>query len=203
MHSVLDGSAGHRLSLDAYLKDFDREFWAVRAPGFWKLERQQSFKEPGYGSWEAFDNGDWDGSLRLLDEQRDDFREYYRRIAAHGFATRRVRVIEEPMTPYLKWELHVLRLRHQFGGRTRVVRPDQIRSFEKGETLPEIYTLGTDLMYQAIYDERGILEGAVRYADRDLVTRCRNLIETLYAVGEDLDSFFERNADELEPSRKA
>jgi hypothetical protein len=30
----------------------------TRCPGFWKLERQQTSKEPGYDSWEAFARGD-------------------------------------------------------------------------------------------------------------------------------------------------
>ncbi|WP_431894775.1 hypothetical protein [Micromonospora haikouensis] len=34
-------------------------------PGFWKLERQQTFKEPGDEGWRAFADGRWEESLRI------------------------------------------------------------------------------------------------------------------------------------------
>ncbi|MFC4019157.1 DUF6879 family protein [Micromonospora sp. GCM10011542] len=58
--------------------------------GFWKLERQQTFKEPGDAGWQAFADGRWEDSLRILDGRRPEFEGYYRRIADNGFATRRV-----------------------------------------------------------------------------------------------------------------
>lgn len=39
---------GQRLGLDDYSEDFGRHFWRSGSEGFWKLERQQSFQEPGW-----------------------------------------------------------------------------------------------------------------------------------------------------------
>lgn len=199
MPDLLRGSSGQRLSLNDYWDDFEKNFWTVRDPGFWKLERQQTFQEPDDGSWVAFAAGRWDEAMRLLERQRKAFFGYYQRIAEYGFFTRRVRVVEKPISPYLQWELHVLRLRHEYGGRVRVLGPDQVRAHETSGRLPEIYTLGTDLMYQAVYDQRGILESGIRFSDQPLVVRCQRFIESLYAVGEDLDSFFEREVAGLAP----
>jgi hypothetical protein len=118
MHDLLDGQPGERLDLDEYWADFEQRFWKTSSLGFWKLERQQTFKEPGDDGWEAFSQGRWDDSMRILQARRSEFDDYYRRIADNGFATRRVRVVEEPLTPYLQWELHVLQLRHECGGLT-------------------------------------------------------------------------------------
>lgn len=46
-------SRGQRLGLDDYSEDFSRHFWRSGSEGFWKLERQQSFQEPGVESLEA------------------------------------------------------------------------------------------------------------------------------------------------------
>ncbi|MGW3611088.1 DUF6879 family protein [Micromonospora sp. NPDC005163] len=201
MHDLFGGDPGERIRLENYWADFEDRFWRTTDPGFWKLERQQTFKEPGDGGWQAFADGRWDDSLRILKARRPEFQRYHRRIAENGFATRRVRVVEEPLTPYLQWELHVLRLRHEYGGLTRVVGADAVRAAESGGPLPEIYTLGTEVMYEAVYDADGVLASARRWRDPELVTRCQAFIESLYQDGEPLDGFFGRVVAPLEPPR--
>ncbi|MCZ7422968.1 hypothetical protein O7605_26035 [Verrucosispora sp. WMMA2121] len=201
MHELLDGDPGELLTLDDYWADFEKRFWKTGPPGFWKLERQQTFKEPNEEGWQAFAAGRWDESLRILDARRPEFEGYYRRIADSGFATRRVRVVREPLTPYLQWELHVLRLRHEYGGLTRVVGPDRVADVEAEDPLPEIYTLGTDVMYEAVYDADGVLEAARRWRNPRVVTRCQEFMESLYHDGEPLDEYFARAVAPLEPPR--
>lgn len=199
MHDVFGGDSGATLTLAEYWPEFEARFWQTSPPGFWKLERQQTFQEPNNESWRAFAQGRWEESLRLIEAERRAFGDYYRRAAELGFRTRRVRVVEKPISPYLQWELHVLRLRHECGGRTRVVGPDQVATFELECPLPEIYTLGLNLMYEAVYDADGTLAAARRFTDRDLIARCQRLIEDLYHLGEPLDEFFTRDVATLEP----
>ncbi|PKW14975.1 hypothetical protein A8926_2634 [Saccharopolyspora spinosa] len=180
------------MPLDEYRADFQRHFWRIEEPGFWKLERQQHFKEPGNDSWAAFASGDWAEAMRLIESRRSSLADYYRRIAEQGFGTWRVRVVEEPITPYLQWELHLLRIRHECGGKVHVVDVEQVEHFEKVGSLPEIYTLGNDVMYQAEYDKDGVLQAGIRYQDRSLITRCQQFIQDLYEMGESLSSYFER-----------
>src|SRR5688500_10085517 len=199
MHDILVDDQGELLTLAAYWADFEKSFWATRPPGFWKLERQQSFREPGDESWEAFAAGSWAESLRILDNRRTEFADYYRRISDSGFATRRVRVVDQPLTPYLQWELHVLRLRHECGGQTRVIGSNQLTAHEERHALPELYTLGTDVMYEAIYASNGVLAAARRWRAPALISRCQRFIEDLYDSGEPLDTFFARVVAPLEP----
>ncbi|WP_444947432.1 DUF6879 family protein [Micromonospora ureilytica] len=201
MHDLFRGDPGEQLRLEDYWADFGDRFWRTGDPGFWKLERQQSFKEPGDQGWRAFADGRWGDSLRILDARRPEFQSYYRRIADSGFATRRVRVVEEPLTPYLQWELHVLRLRHEYGGLTRVVGPDTVAAAESGGQVPEIYTLGTEVMYEAVYDADGVLASARRWRDPDVVASCQSFIGSLYQGGESLDEFFARVVAPLGPPR--
>ncbi|MEU7832194.1 DUF6879 family protein [Nonomuraea sp. NPDC049129] len=202
MINLLDGAVGERMELDAYYADFEQNFWVIADLGFWKLERRQCFKEPGYDSWEAFAKGDWEESLRILEAGRADMADYHRRIEEYGFVACRVRVVEEPITPYLQWELHALRVRDQCGGSVRVVTPDQVADFENDAPLPEIYTLGDAVMYEAIYDNDGVLESVRRFVDRDLIVRCQRFIQDLYEVGQPLESFFASHVAALPAPRQ-
>lgn len=197
MRDPLVGAAGETTELADYYADFERHFWAMDSLGFWKLERQQHFQEPGYDSWEAFARGDWAESLRLLEAGRADMAAYHHRIKEHRFAAKRVRIVEEPLTPYLHWELYALRVRDQCGGAVRVLGPQRVAHLEVSGPLPEIYTLGSAIMYEAVYDERGILAAARRYTDRDLIARCQRLIADLYAQGEPLAAYFDRSVVHL------
>lgn len=199
MPSPLGDAVGESLSLDALFADVEEHFWNSGDLGFWKLERQQTFREPGYDSWEAFARGDWEESLRLLEAGRSGLTQYHRKIAQHGFAARRVRVIEEPLTDYLQWELHALRVRDESGGPIRVLDAGHVARFEEDGPLPEIYTLGTDVLYEAVYDSQGTLTAGRRFTDPRLVLHCQQFIASLYAVGEPLSGWFDKHVAPLPP----
>ncbi len=197
----LDEAQGELLPLDPYRRDFAQRQWTIAGQGSWKLERQQVFAEPGFASWEAFSRGDWAGALRLIEEERDYLREFSQENERRGITLFRVRIVEEPITPYLQWELHLLRLRAECGERIRVVGADRIGALEARGPLPEIITLGDETVYKILYSEEGALAGAVRFADAGITTRCRTFIEELYGLGEDLIPYFDREAAHLPPPR--
>ncbi|MET4925305.1 hypothetical protein P3L51_23615 [Streptomyces sp. PSRA5] len=202
MRSLLMDASGERLELDAYLEDFDKRFWKAGSSdeaSFWKLERRQSFKEPGVESWEAFFRGEWGTALALIAEQKDHYERYFQRIADHGFGLHRVRVVEEPVTPYLQWELHLLRLKEQCGEDTRIVKVDDISPLESGTEFPEIAIIGSSALYEIIYDDDGTLAGGIRYTDEGLISDCRKIIRDIHGSGERLEAFFERRVAPLTP----
>ncbi|WJD97237.1 DUF6879 family protein [Streptomyces antimycoticus] len=200
---VLDISQGDRLSRDAYRADFRERVWGDEGHDSWKLERQQHFQEPGSDSWKAFSQGDWEGALRLIEQRRDGLLQYMGEAAKRNFSLYRVRVVEEPIAPYLQWELHLLRLRAECGERIRVVGPEHIRGFEESGPLPELVSLGGRTLYKVVYDSRGISDGAVRFVDPDVLTRWEEFIEGLYEAGEEMSSYFERKVAPLPPPTAA
>lgn len=199
MRSPLHGAVGEPLALKDYYADFEKHFWHCSDLGFWKLERQQTFREPGYDSWEAFWRGDWDESLQLLEAGRADMAEYHRKVDQSGFVARRARVVQEPLTDYMQWELHALRVRDQCGGPVRVTDADQVAQYEDDGPLPEFCTLGDHVVYQALYDEQGVLHAAVKFVDQQLVLRCREFIMNVYEAGQPLAAWFDRNVAPLPP----
>lgn len=183
---------GERLDLVSYREDFSPRFWSVRNTVIWKVERQQEFRQPESPSWVAFDEDRWEDSQRIMESNRQALEHQFTRIANAGSVVRRVRVVEEPFTPYLYWELHSLHLRAQCGEEIRVIGPERIAALEAAGPVPEIVTLGESVAYRILYDEQGILEGAVRYTDPEINAGCRADIAELYRGGEDLLSYFPR-----------
>jgi hypothetical protein len=190
---------GQRLTLEAYLADAQERIWNADESGCWKLERQQHFIEPGDASWEAFAAGDWDGALRLLNARRRELKQYHKRVQRSGFEMCRVRVVQEPIGPYLIWELNALQVRYESGGKIRVVDVEQVEPLESAGALPEILTVGRSTAYQVLYGEDGGAEGAIRTTDRDIIEHWTTLTKELYAKGEELDSYFARKVAGLKP----
>jgi hypothetical protein len=190
---------GQQLTLEAYLADAQEQLWNTDESGCWKLERQQHFIEPGEDSWEAFAAGDWDGALRLFNERRRELKQYHKRVQRSGFEIRRVRVVQEPISPYLIWELNVLQVRYECGAKIRVVDVEQVEPLEGNGVLPEIFIVGSSTAYQVLYGEDGAAEGAIRTTDREVIQHWITLTKELYAKGEEMDSYFARKVAGLKP----
>src|SRR5690242_16881557 len=141
MRDLLGGPHGEPLELDAYREDFRRRDFAVDGYDSWKLERRQDFREPGDPSWEAVVRGDWQQALRLIAERRGELLDLSRLAASHACRLLRVRVVERPLTPYLRWELELLRVRAECGELIRVIGPEHVVQYEHEGPVPELVTL--------------------------------------------------------------
>ncbi|GLY85999.1 DUF6879 family protein [Actinoallomurus iriomotensis] len=189
-------AVGERLERPAYHQDFRRTLES--GVGYLnKLERGQHFQERGFASWEAFAAGEWEHALDLIGEKRDVYREQLRTSARRGVAERRLRVVEFPVTPYVQWELHVLRLRVELGDCIRVLDARTIKDVEKPGPVPEVVILGASVMYEVRYDVDGNAAGANRFSDRTLVAETTAGFEALYERAEIFDAFFDREIRSL------
>lgn len=197
----LDDGWGERLAREVYHKDFRERRFAASGRDSWKLERQQHFQEPGNESWRAFAGGDWDEALRIFASQRPELEKAARDADEHRAPFYRVRVVEEPLTPYLQWELHGLRLRNEVTGGVRVLQAERLSGLEERAPLPELVALGGHTLYRVVYDEEGVSDGAVRFADEDLVAAWAGFIEQLYDQAEGLSGYFDRVVGQLPPPR--
>ncbi|MBB1242317.1 hypothetical protein GL263_01815 [Streptomyces durbertensis] len=192
MKELVGGADGARLAQAAYTPDFMERFWRIGAEGFWKLERMQHYDEGDFPSWLAFRRGDWAESLRLVEELRPEYEEYFDRIGESGFGHHRVRIVERPVTPYVQWELNVLRVKYAYGERVSVLEADRVAGHEDTAPLPELCVLGAEAVYVLDYTDEGVPDGATRYTDPEAVERSRAFLRDLYAAGEDLGSYFDR-----------
>lgn len=198
MFEHVHGRAGEVLSRDDYLTDFSRVH-ASDIDLLAKIERGQSFQEPGSPSWEAFAAGDWPAALRLMEDEREPIASYFRDTSARGLTFRRLRVVEFPVSPYVQWEMHLLRLRAELGERIRVLPAGEIAELERDAKLPEVVVLGRSVMYTVIYDAEGKGAGARRFTDPGLIRATVAEFKDLYARGESIAAFFEREIAPLAP----
>jgi hypothetical protein len=180
---------GHRLFLDDYHHDFEQRDAAIHDHPSWKFERGQHFEEQDDASREALRRHDWDGAMRLLDEERDEWRQIARDDEERGSVFHRVRVVEEPLSPYMVWELQALRVQAECGMSIRVVRAESLNSLERTGPLPEVVILGGQVLYEVIYTESGVLSGARRFTDPRFIEPWEAFIKELYEHGNDVVSY--------------
>ncbi|MEV2249275.1 DUF6879 family protein [Streptomyces sp. NPDC050147] len=168
-----------------------------------KLERGQHFEERGFASWEAFAAGDWNRALSLAGEGRQDYAQELRRARQLGVPHRRLRVVEFPVTPYVQWELFVLRVRVELGDDIKILDARTISNIEQSRPVPEVVILGDAVMYEVVYDDSGNPDGANRYTDQSLIRETNLGFDALYERGEDFQEFFAREIEPLPPPRVA
>lgn len=187
------------LDLDPYIDDYNRVVEHLAEP-IWKLERIQDFREPGFPSWEAFVEGRWEEAIRLYEATAGELHSYFFDLESRGVPFRRVRVVEKPIVPYLQWELTVLAIRYRCGEHIRVVTGDAIAALEaENGQLPEVLLLGVEVGYLVDYDSDGVARGAERFEDPEALGRYRAVIEDLYANGEELATYVQREVATLPP----
>ncbi|MFI0775146.1 DUF6879 family protein [Streptomyces sp. NPDC021212] len=196
---ALDPAQGDRLTRPAYKQEFREREDAIRNGSSWKLERRQHFEEQGSPSRDALRRGDWEEALRLLADRHDNLAAAAQEEQRRGYAFHRVRVVETPLTPYVQWELHSQRQRAEHGQRIRIVSAAQVAASENTGPLPEVVVLGGQALFQVLYTDEGVANGAIRYTDRDLVERWENYIKALYTAGEDVIPYFDREVAHLDP----
>ncbi|MBL1068240.1 DUF6879 family protein [Streptomyces sp. 7-21] len=196
----LPEAEGERLPRLAYKADF-RDHYRRAHGSSWKLERLQHFEETDNPSRDALRRGDWEEALRLIEARRERLRQ---RQAARerGHVFHRVRVVETPLTPYVQWELHSLRLQAEFGTKVRVVPAESLHGEETGGPLPELVLLGGETLYRVLYTAGGMPEGALRYTSAETVARWEAFLRGLYEAGEDVQAYFEREVAPLPPPRQ-
>ncbi|MET7338607.1 DUF6879 family protein [Nonomuraea sp. NPDC005650] len=184
--------SGVLLSADGYLDDFWPNFRNIDDV-FWKLERIQRF-EAGEPSWLAMMEGDWERSLKLVDDSGVEGR-------SRAFPCRRIRIVEQPVTPYLQWEMHVLALRVAVAEQVRVLDAGEVSDLEIDRRLPELVVLGSSVMYEVTYDASGAHSGARRIDDPEVIAACRGELDKLFAAGEDFQVYYEREIVPMSASR--
>uniref|UniRef100_UPI00084991AC DUF6879 family protein n=1 Tax=Actinacidiphila rubida TaxID=310780 RepID=UPI00084991AC len=178
----LPAHRGHRLGDDEYTEDFRPRHTAIRNGDSWKLERLQHFEEYGDPSWEAMNRGDWDEALRVAGGRGEALRASAADADRRGSRFHRVRVVEEPLTPYVQWELHTLHQRARCGHRIRVLPAEAVAWAEADGLLPELVVLDDRTLYRVLYTATGAPEGALRYTDPEIVRPWAAFVAKAYAA---------------------
>jgi len=195
----IDLTGGEWLTSDEYSRDFAQRDARVVDRDSWKLERRQHFQEESNASWEAMRRGDWEESLRLIESRRERLLRIEQEENARGHFFHRIRIVEQPLTAYMQWELHSLRLRDECGERIRVMDVEKVTPLERRGHLPEMVVLGGQTLYEVRYTDDGIAEGAFRHTAPDIVAHYDAFLRRLHHQGEEIQAFFDREVAHLPP----
>jgi hypothetical protein len=196
MIEEIRNAVGPELDRAAYHADFAREFAQLRGV-LWKLERVQTFREPGDPSWEAFVRGDWAKALELNEQEWEGVRAEATALAEQGVENRRLRIVEYPITPYVQWEMHYFRLLGEAGFPLRVLGAEQVAHAEQAGVLPEVVILGEQVLYHVLQQDDGTPRGARRITDPQAIARVSRSVAEMYAMAEPVLDFFHREIAEL------
>ena len=171
-------------SVESYIDQFWKDCEGIDL--LWKLECRQTFREPGVPSWEAWDRGEREESMRLAEEMRPGIREKH---ATQPFVSKRVRIVQYPLSEYLEWELELLRIRAEEGDDIRIVDVSH-ESQSSLLSLPEVVGLGNGVLWHVLYSDRGELVGGRKLSDTQTVDACRSEFQGLFEQGMAVGSLF-------------
>lgn len=191
MLAQLGGLPAEVLDRPAYHARRRDETQRLTAP-VWKLERSQYFREPADDpSWQAFVVGDWEGTLKLFEEDRDDVRSEVAKYRRQGSELRRLRIVEKPLTAYVRWELHWFKILAEEGTAIRVLDAGSVRARETRAPLPEVVA-DEHAVYQVRYDADWQACGARRIADPAVIAGVTEEIAAMWAIAEPFTDYFGR-----------
>jgi len=119
---ALSGST--RLSLQEFGTAFSHA-WSQTESRFLKLECWQAYREAqACKSQEFYERGDIETARELLRQEAEADRPVYEDVNERHIDYARVRLIQEPLTSYLRYELLSYRIRAEMGENIEVVRCD-------------------------------------------------------------------------------
>lgn len=110
-----------RLDLDESGSAFTRA-WSRVESRFLKLECWQAYRElEASESQAAYERGDIEAARKLLQQEAEADRPLYEDVSRRGIEYARVRLLQEPLTAYLAYELLSYRIRSEMGENIEVV----------------------------------------------------------------------------------
>jgi Family of unknown function (DUF6879) len=97
--------------------------WARTQTRFIKVECWQTYEEVvGDRSQHAYDQGDLRAARILMRQEAEADRSLYDDIRARQLDYSRIRLVQEPLSPYLRYEMEAYRIRAELGERIEIVR---------------------------------------------------------------------------------
>jgi hypothetical protein len=147
-----------RLTLEAFFARAD-VLWSSLAERVVKVERRQSYQEPGNPSYEALVAGDWERAVALAAHTHDEDKQTYAELHDKGVKFLRLRVVDRPLTDYLRWEFHHYRVTSELGEDIQIVRLSDIAELDSCIGLSDFLLFDHNAAMVHDYGVDGILEG--------------------------------------------
>lgn len=130
---------GTRLGLDGFGAEFERA-WSGLESRFLKVESWQAYREAESNeSQRAYEEGDHARARALLREEAEADRPLYEDVRRRGIDFARIRIVQEPLTDYLRYELMSYQIRLEMGEKIEAARVSADVSLPDGHSFDERY----------------------------------------------------------------
>jgi hypothetical protein len=161
--------SGRRLDLEEFGTEF-AQTWPRTEERFLKLETWQSYRERDITTSQvAYERGDIREAERLLQQESDTERWLYEDVRARNIDYARIRLVQEPLTPYLVYEFIAYRIRQKIGENIEIVRCDPLMRFPDDEHFDFLlFDRHTALIHD--YGEIGLQTGGWITHDSDVIS---------------------------------
>lgn len=184
-------SAGERLDLDEFGERF-AVAWSSLENRFLKVECWQSYHEPEQNrSQKAYYRGDTDRAVTLLRKEAEADKPLYDDIRKRGIEYARIRLVQEPLTMYLRYEMLAYGIRAEMGENIEVVPCDPVRCLPGDELFDFLlFDRSTALVHD--YGEIGLQTGGWLLHDREALSRLERTAIELRRMAMPLERFSSR-----------
>ncbi|MEC3974869.1 DUF6879 family protein [Amycolatopsis sp. H20-H5] len=146
-----------------------------------KLEREQNFQESGNASWEALIAGDYARSIELIEQDRKSLEQQRKPFDDAEVPFYRVRVIQYPLSDYVKWELAHFKLNVEEGETISIVDTARIADIELDTSLKDFVLFDDFLMLSYDYTLDGLPLDTYLVTDTEYLREMSELADELLA----------------------
>ena len=164
-----------------FTAEFDRRFAMVRSQ-FFKLERRQSYdvtSDPYFRLWREGKKtqaiATWQRSADFIAEQA----ELVQPALARGVRLIRVRVYDEPLTEYLKYEFETYRVSARLGQEIRCVKAADVRAAFALTDVADFVMFDDDFAIIDHHDAKGVAHGGYAIKDPKKLVELKTLRDLL------------------------
>lgn len=168
--------------------DFRKRFrsaWDAAQSRFFKIERRQAYNQAGDESFDVYVRGDHEKAKRLLRESVLMQSEMYERARRRGVELVRLRLIEDPLTDYLRYyEIPSYFVSQELGEQICFAEVDP-----KRDRLPDCIIFDSSVMFVNAYDGLNRPVGAIEVSEGEEIERHLSLAEEMLSSGEGLSDF--------------
>ena len=167
-----------RIEPDQLWPEFKR-LWDQIGQRFFKVERLQAYAEPGDPSYEAFLRGDMESAVAHLEERIGGEAELFLDMCRRHFQYVRLRMVELPLTPYLRYEFKSYPIGARYGQRVVVL------NLEDGDNRATFSDVGELMVFDDFacmihdYDAEGLMKGTWIIEGKDGVAPYVELVNRL------------------------
>lgn len=171
-----------------------RHQWKKISRCFFKLERLQNYEEPTDNSYKCFLDKDLEGAKRELEIRIHNQIDLYKSIFKKSADLVRVRIVDFPISDYLKYEFISYKISALYGEKILIVNSEKIPSLLE-DNISDFLLFDNQLALVHDYDLNGLQRGGWKVSDPDMLENYQNLKVELITASEPLGAFLRNNKD--------